>query len=280
VRLVLAQQDAHDSQGAAITTIAGQRGDPARRGGAAKGWRQRRAFTLTPRPDNAAARPADLVQRTFPATRPNPLWVAERTYVLPWRGFVDVAFVIDVFARRIVGWRVDTTLRSDLARDALEQAVCARPERAGLIQPSDRGVHYLSIRSPDRLADAGIEPAVGTVDDSDDHALAASVLGLDTTAVIRRPGPWRHGETVDLATLAWVDWVNTRRLLEPTGDVPPRDYADASSRHPKPVTTPAMGAGTCHRVSGEAGVVHNLSHIAPASTRGLARPWATGPERL
>src|SRR5205809_2984895 len=120
-----------------------------------------RAFTITTSAAGAAARPADLVQRTFTATRPNRLWVADLTYVATWRGFVYVAFVIDVFARRIVGWRVDTTLRSDLALDALEQALHARPDREGLVHHSDRGTQYLSIRYTERLAAAGIEPRSG-----------------------------------------------------------------------------------------------------------------------
>lgn len=208
-----------------------------------RGATRGRAFTITTRADDAAARPADLVQRTFTATRPNQLWVADLTYVATWRGFVYVAFVIDVFSRRIVGWRVDTTLRSDLALDALEQAVCARPDRDGLIHHSDRGVQYLSIRYTDRLADAGIEPSVGTVGDSYDNALAESVIGLYKTEVIRRQGPWRHVETVELATLAWVDWFNTRRLLEPIGYLPPSEFEDAYYRTQKTVETPAMGAG-------------------------------------
>jgi transposase InsO family protein len=208
-----------------------------------RGATRGRAFTITTRADDAAARPADLVQRTFTATRPNQLWVADLTYVATWRGFVYVAFVIDVFSRRLVGWRVDTTLRSDLALDALEQAVCARPDRDRLIHHSDRGVQYLSIRYTDRLADAGIEPSVGTVGDSYDNALAESVIGLYKTEVIRRQGPWRHVETVELATLAWVDWFNTRRLLEPIGYVPPSEFEDAYYRTQKTVETPAIGAG-------------------------------------
>src|SRR5207253_8178297 len=172
-----------------------------------------RAFTITTSAAEAAARPADLVQRTFTATRPNQLWVADLTYVATWRGFVYVAFVIDVFARRIVGWRVDTTLRSDLALDALEQALHARPDREGLVHHSDRGVQYVSIRYTERLADAGIEPSVGSVGDSYDNALAETVIGLFKTEIIRRRGPWRHAEAVEFATLEWVDWFNHRRLL-------------------------------------------------------------------
>jgi putative transposase len=202
-----------------------------------------RAFTITTTPDEAATRPADLVQRTFTATRPNQLWVADLTYVATWRGFVYVAFVIDVFARRIVGWRVDTTLRSDLALDALEQALHARPDRAGLVHHSDRGVQYLAIRYTERLAAAGIEPSVGSVGDSYDNALAESVIGLYKTEVIRAQGPWRHVEAVEFATLAWVDWFNTRRLLAPIGYVPPVEYEDAYYREQQQHETPAMGAG-------------------------------------
>ena len=182
-----------------------------------------RAFTTTTRPD-IPAHPADLVNRAFVATRPNQLWVADLTYVATWRGFVYVAFVIDVFARCIVGWRVAGSLRTDLALDALEQALYARPVTDGLIHHSDRGGQYLSIRYTERLAESGIEPSVGSVGDSYDNALAESVIGLYKTEVIRRRGPWRHLEAVEFATLAWVDWFNHRRLLEPIGNVPPVEY--------------------------------------------------------
>jgi putative transposase len=208
-----------------------------------RGATRGRAFTITTTGEDAAARPADLVQRRFTATRPNELWVADLTYVATWRGFVYVAFVIDVFARRIVGWRVDTTLRSDLALDALEQALHARPDRDGLVHHSDRGVQYLAIRYTERLANAGIEGSVGSVGDSYDNALAETVIGLYKTEVIRRQGPWRHVEAVEFATLAWVDWFNTRRLLEPIGHVPPSEFEDAYYRNQKTVETPAMGVG-------------------------------------
>jgi len=208
-----------------------------------RGATRGRAFTITTTGDEAAARPADLVQRRFTAARPNELWVADLTYVATWRGFVYVAFVIDVFARRIVGWRVDTTLRSDLALDALEQALHARPDRDGLVHHSDRGVQYLAIRYTERLAEAGIEGSVGSVGDSYDNALAETVIGLYKTEVIRRQGPWRHVEAVEFATLAWVDWFNTRRLLEPIGHVPPSEYEDAYYRSQKTVETPVMEAG-------------------------------------
>jgi transposase InsO family protein len=208
-----------------------------------RGATRGRAFTITTSADDAAPRPADLVQRTFTATRPNQLWVADLTYVATWRGFVYVAFVIDVFAPRIVGWRVDTTLRSDLALDALEQALHARPDRDGLVHHSDRGVQYLSIRYTERLANAGIEPSVGSVGDSYDNALAESVIGLYKAEVIRRQGPWRHVEAVEFATLAWVDWFNTRRLLAPIGYVPPLEHEEAYYREQRSQKTPATGVG-------------------------------------
>jgi putative transposase len=152
--------------------------------------------------------------------------VADFTYVATWQGFGYVAFVIDVFARRIVGWRVSASLRTDFVLDALEQAIYARcDETVGdLIHHSDRGSQYLSMRYADRLADAGIEPSVGSRGDSYDNALAESVIGLFKTEVIQRQGPWRTREAVEFATLAWVDWFNHRRLLGPIGFVPPAEY--------------------------------------------------------
>ncbi len=185
-----------------------------------------RAFKRTTIADDAAPRPADLVQRDFVATRPNQLWVADLTYVATWRGFVYVAFVIDVFARYIVGWRVSRSLRTDLALDALEQALYARPTTDTLVHHSDRGTQYVSIRYTERLAEAGIEPSVGSVGDSYDNALAESVIGLYKTEVIRRRGPWRDLEGVEFATLEWVDWFNHRRLLEPIGHVPPVEFEE------------------------------------------------------
>jgi putative transposase len=178
-----------------------------------------RTWTTTTQPDPTAERPADLVQRRFTATQPNQLWVSDFTYVATWHGFVYVAFVIDVFARRIVGWRVSSSLRTDFVLDALEQAIYARcDETVGdLVHHSDRGSQYLSMRYTERLADAGIEPSVGSRGDSFDNALAESVIGLFKTEVIRRKGPWRTLEAVEFATLTWVDWFNHRRLLEPIG---------------------------------------------------------------
>jgi putative transposase len=192
-----------------------------------------RRFKITTQPDTAAPRPADLVTRQFTATRPNELWVADLTYVATWRGFAYVAFVIDVFARRIVGWRVSSSLRSDLALDALEQALYDR-QRDGterLIHHSDRGVQYLSIRYTERLAEAGIEPSVGSTGDSYDNALAESVIGLYKTEEVYRCGPWKGVEDVEFATLEWVAWYNTRRLLEPLGYVSPDEFEQAYYRH-------------------------------------------------
>ena len=185
-----------------------------------------RAWIITTRADDAAARPADLVDRHFVATRPNQLWVSDFTYVATWGGFVYVAFVIDVFARCIVGWRVSSSLRTDFVLDALEQAIFQRcgDGTTDLIHHSDRGSQYLSMRYTERLADAGINPSVGSRGDSYDNALAESVIGLFKTEVIQRKGPWRHAEAVEFATLRWVDWFNNRRLLEPIGHVPPAEY--------------------------------------------------------
>jgi putative transposase len=177
-------------------------------------------------PEEAAAQPLDLVARDFTATRPNELWVSDLTYVATWRGFIYVAFVIDVFSRRIVGWRVSSSLRSDLALDALEQAICER-QLAGsdqLVHHSDRGVQYLSIRYTERLLEAGIEPSVGSRGDSYDNALAETVIGLFKTELIRQRGPWRGFDDVEFATLEWVWWFNHQRLLEPLGYLPPAEF--------------------------------------------------------
>ena len=191
-------------------------------------------------PEDGALRPADLVERDFTATRPNELWVADLTCVTTWRGFVYVAFVIDVFARMVVGWRASSSLRTDLALDALEQALHARPDVDQLVHHSDRGVQYLSIRYSERLGEAGIEPSVGSVGDSYDNALAESVIGLYKTELIRQQGPWRNLEAVEFATLEWVDWFNNRRLLEPIGNIPPVELEEAYHRSQE---APAMGAG-------------------------------------
>jgi putative transposase len=184
-----------------------------------------RAWVTTTHPATDRPQPPDLVDRNFTATRPNQLWVSDFTYVATWRGFVYVAFVIDAFARRIVGWRVSASLRTDFVLDALEQAVYDRAGRLdGLVHHSDRGTQHLSIRYTERLAEAGIAPSVGSRGDSYDNALAESVIGLFKTEVIQRRGPWRSLEAVEFATLAWVDWFNTRRLLEPIGYLPPAEF--------------------------------------------------------
>jgi len=203
--------------------------------GVVRGKRQKTTI-----PDEAAARPADLVKRDFTAERPNQLWVADLTYVATWSGFVYVAFVIDVYARMIVGWRVSRSLRSDLALDALEQALWARPETNELIHHSDRGVQYLSIRYTERLAEAGIEPSVGSVGDSYDNAMAESIIGLYKTEVIYKDGPWRGIEQVELKTLEWVHWFNNQRLLGPIGNIPP---VELEALYYEQQCVPAMVAG-------------------------------------
>jgi transposase InsO family protein len=182
-----------------------------------------RSYKKTTIVDEAADRPADLVQRNFSADRPNQLWLADLTYVATWVGFVYVAFITDVFSRKIVGWRLSNSLRTDLALDALEQALHARTDIDQLVHHSDRGVQYLSIRYTERLAEAGIEPSVRSIGDSYDNALAETIIGLYKTEVIRRNGPWRNIEEVEFATLEWVDWFNNRRLFGPIGNIPPAE---------------------------------------------------------
>jgi transposase InsO family protein len=167
-----------------------------------------------------------LVDRDFTVTAPNQLWVADFTYVATWAGFVYVAFVIDAFARRIVGWRVSASMRTDFVLDALEQAVYDRAGVGldGLVHHSDRGTQYLSMRYTHRLLDAGIAPSVGSTGDAYDNALAETVIGLFKTEVIQRRGPWRSLEMVEFAVLAWVHGFNTGRLLETIGYVPPAEY--------------------------------------------------------
>jgi putative transposase len=174
-------------------------------------------------PDPAAACPLDRVNRQFKAPCPNALWVSDFTYVATWSGFVYVAFVIDAYARRIVGGRASRTAHAGFVLDALEQALHARRpvQGGGLVHHSDRGSQYLALRYTERLAEAGIEPSVGSVGDSYDNALAETINGLFKAEVIHRRGPWRSFEAVEFATLEWVDWFNTRRLFEPIGNVPP-----------------------------------------------------------
>ena len=175
--------------------------------------------------DPATPCPRDRVNRNFTAPQPNKLWVSDFTYVSTWAGFAYVAFVIDVFARYIVGWRVSGSMRTDLVLDALEQALCDRRplRKGGLVHHSDRGVQYVSIRYTQRLADAGVEPSVGSVGDSYDNALAETINGLFKAEVIHRRASWHSIQAVELATLEWVDWFNNRRLLEPIGNIPPAE---------------------------------------------------------
>ena len=180
--------------------------------------------------DKAAPCPLDHVNRVFHAPAPNRLWLSDFTYVSTWSGVVYVAFVIDAYARRIVGWRVSRTAHAGFVLDALEQALHERrpAHKVGLVHHSDRGSQYVSIRYTERLAEAGIEPSVGSVGDSYDNALAETINGLYKAEVIHRRGPWRSFEAVEFATLTWVDWFNHRRLLEPIGNIPP---AEAEQRY-------------------------------------------------
>ena len=175
--------------------------------------------------DRSAPCPRDHVNRQFRAPAPDMLWVSDFTYVATWTGFVYVAFVIDTYARRIVGWRASRTAHAGFVLDALEQALHDRrpTHSGGLIHHSDRGSQYVSIKYTERLAEAGIEPSVGSVGDSYDNALAETINGLYKAEVIHRRGPWRSFEAVEYATLEWVDWFNHRRLLEPIGNIPPAE---------------------------------------------------------
>ncbi|AAL40312.1 transposase [Burkholderia phage phiE125] len=188
--------------------------------GAVRGKRVRTTIT-----DVTAPRPLDRVNRQFKADRPNQLWVSDFTYVSTWQGWLYVAFVIDVFARRIVGWRVSSSMTTDFVLDALEQALYARQpgEDGTLIHHSDRGSQYVSIRYSERLAEAGIEPSVGSRGDSYDNALAETINGLYKTELIHRRAPWKTRESVELATLEWVAWYNHHRLMEPLGYIPPAE---------------------------------------------------------
>lgn len=195
----------------------------------------------TTMPDKAAPCPLDHVNRQFHAPAPNRLWVSDFTYVSTWSGFVYVAFVIDAYARRIVGWRVSRTPHASFVLDALEQALHERRpvSRGGLVHHSDRGSQYVSIKYSERLAEAGIEPSVGSVGDSYDNALAETINGLYKAEVIHRRGPWRSFEAVEFATLEWVDWFNHRRLMRPIGDIPP---AEAEERYYAMLDQQAMAA--------------------------------------
>lgn len=181
-----------------------------------------------------------VAKSTFSQRRPNQLWVADFTYVATWRGVVYSAFVIDVFSRMIVGWRVATSMSTNLVLDALEQALRLRERNQMLVHHSDRGSQYVAFRYTERLAAAGVERSIGSVGDSYDNALAESVIGLYKTELIRKRGPWRGVDDVEIATLEYVDWFNNRRLLEPIGYIPPVEYEQA---YWQGVRSPAMGAG-------------------------------------
>ena len=182
----------------------------------------------TTQPDLAARRPADLVDRQFAVPAPNRLWVADLTYVRTWAGMTYAAFVVDAYSRMILGWQTSTSLRADLALDALEMALWRREKEnlGGLVHHSDRGVQYLSIRYTERLAEAGAVTSVGSRGDSYDNALAETIIGLYKTELIRKQGPWRNLDDVEYATLEWVDWFNHRRLLEPIGHIPPAEFEE------------------------------------------------------
>jgi transposase InsO family protein len=188
--------------------------------------------------DTAAPCPLDHVNRQFKAPRPNVLWVSDFTYVATWVGFVYVAFVIDAYARRIVGWRVSRSAHAGFVLDALEQAIHDRKpfSGGGIVHHSDRGVQYVSIKYTERLAEAGLVPSVGSVGDSYDNALAETINGLYKAEVIHRRGPWRTLQAVEYATLEWVDWFNNRRLLEPIGHVPPAEAEAAYYRELEELT--------------------------------------------
>jgi putative transposase len=176
-----------------------------------------------------ADRPADLVDRDFTAAAPNVLWVADFTYVATWSGVVYVAFVIDVFSRRIVGWKADTNMRTGLVLDTLEMALWSRdhagmPAGPGLVHHHDNGSQYTSFTFTKRLIDAGVDASVGSVGDAYDNALAETTIGLYKTEKIRREGPWKTLSDVELATLEWVDWFNTTRLHSACGRLSPADY--------------------------------------------------------
>jgi putative transposase len=200
--------------------------------------------------DAATARPADLLERDFTAAAPNRRWVADITYVATWTGFVYVAFVVDLYSRRIVGWRASTSLRADLALDALEQAIWQRDrdghDVGGVVHHSDRGVQYLAIRYTERLAAAGAVASVGSRGDSYDNAAAESTIGLFKTELIRKRGPWKGLDDVELATLEWVDWFNHRRLHTYCHDTPPAEYEDHYHQRHTPAGTPSRAEPSLH----------------------------------
>ena len=214
-----------------------------------RGVRRGRGF-ITTRPDTQASRPADLVNRRFSADAPNRLWVVDFTYVATWSGMVFSAFVIDVYSRRIVGWRTAPTMPTALPLDALEMALWTRTQADelvnGLIHHSDAGSQYTSILYTARLADAGAVASIGSIGDSYDNALAESTIGLYKTECIHHEGPWRGVDDVELATLNWVWWFNTIRLHSAIGYVPPVEYEQAYYRHHNSQTHTRLGQPALH----------------------------------
>jgi putative transposase len=210
----------------------------------------RGAWVRTTRADVKAARPEDLVERKFVAGRPDQLWVVDFTYVPTWVGFVYVAFCIDVYSRLITGWRSSTSMNTDLVLDALEMGIWQRTRQGrsleGLVHHSDAGSQYTSIRYTERLAEAGAKPSIGSVGDSYDNAMAESVIGLFKTELIRRHGPWRGPDAVEIATLEWVDWFNNRRLFAALGNIPPAEAEADYYRTTEPSETVQMAEPSLH----------------------------------
>jgi putative transposase len=214
--------------------------------GAVRGGRP----TITTRPDPAAARPPDLVDREFTASRPNQLWVVDFTYVPTWSGTVFTAFVTDVYSRRIVGWRTAARMPTELPLDALEMALWTRAraghDTAGVIHHSDAGSQYTAIRYANRLLDAGAVASIGTVGDSYDNALAESTIGLYKTECVRHDGPWRGLDDLELATLSWVHWFNHHRLHSKIGNMSPVEHEDMYYRHNPPAQQPLAAEPSLH----------------------------------